>query len=633
MHWVLVFSFVLAGDPAPGPERVTRSYNIRFLTRSVPQFPAEIWPEAGGLVLERWADEDVGAIEFSDEEEEEEAGEMAPPGRGIPAATLVALVRQNIAEDSWANKRNSIEAAGGELVVTQSPDVHQAIVRFLESLRARRARMVTVDVAVVPASSLGEYVDLERPWFADAALEEVVERAGEKGHRLSVTAYNEQTVSGFTGRLSSRLVDSEVNQTGVVPVSNPVVLRLPLGLSVEALPLALAGTDWFRLDLKVTRLEPTGDACRRETFFGDLEFASLREESLETVLLVPQRRTALAGTFTAEATPGKKSEFAVLARVRPFDLVDEKKERADSEETFHLRVYDIGFLGAYPEEHPLLEPDLLVDLISASVEPEAWRDERTSLSLEGDGRFLHITARAATHQSVRAFLKKLLRDRARVATLEIEEFEAPLDVLLELRRQAGAGWELGADWRREGPGRKLRPVLRAAVAGALGTRMVAQGYESRDFVADIETVSGGTGFSVTEMADPVVVSAGTGFQLTASVASLHRPDHLAMDAKLDRCRTRFEKTAEVLAATEIGPAELPPRASREKKDDSPEPERQTVWLPFVLDLPDQRQLPCRASLALRPGRPAILKVEATGDGLGRLVVATVRVAAAFEEGR
>src|SRR5688572_20291300 len=177
MHRLLAVTFLssasallCAADPS-GVVRALRVYDVRFLTRPVPQLPAGEWPRAGDLVLHDGYEAETSApISFTSEAVGEE-DHSVPPGAGIPTETLVALIRQNIAEDSWANDRNSIEARSGELHVVQTAEVHASIEGFLAGLRGRRARMITVDVAYVPSTALGGAEEPGGPSIGDDEME------------------------------------------------------------------------------------------------------------------------------------------------------------------------------------------------------------------------------------------------------------------------------------------------------------------------------------------------------------------------------------------------------------------------------------------------------------------------------
>lgn len=602
-------------------ERVLRTYTISFLTAEVPQFPSQDVPSAGSLlpgssgIREAALSITFGAGLCEDHE--------VPRGTRMAPEALVDLIRRNIAEDSWWNERNSIEANDQELVVTNAPEVHAAIDALLASLRARRARMFRVDVAVVPADLVSGRGPEAAPWIEGAELERVLGKAGERGVHLSLTAYNEQTVSGFSGSRSWTLSDAEVNQTGVVPVVNPVIEVLPVGLTVEVTPLAVEGTSWLTLALEVTRLAGAGTPSKRATFFNEIESMPLREESLRTSILLESGRTAVAGRFEEMLEDGKKADFAVLVRARRTDLQDEAPD-PERTERFFLRVHDLGLAllppGPGAAEGPL-DGELVELLLRTNVEPEAWRDERASVSVSGE-RFLHVVATRETHEAVQAWVEDLLRSAARVAVVEIEVHEGPATAVLDLVESAGGTGLLDAAWLQSPSGQALRRRLHASVQGRVGGRMVARGFEARSYLGDVNTVSGGTGFSIIEIADPEMLSAGTGFDLQATASSRLAEGRYSLDLCLDEAATRFGRFVDIVVPSEIGPAEP---AGPADGDEARAPRRRVAWLPYRIELPEQSRLRCRASPSLPAGRDRVVEVVESAPGQATLVVAKVVV--------
>ncbi len=623
----LLFCFLLAQSP----QRVLREHDIRFLTDPVPQLPARDWPSAGRLALEAWAAPSReaaggrGSINFESGAAEDSSD--VPPGVGLSPEGVVALIQQNVSEDSWANELNSIEQEGGKLIVVQTPDVQEAIRRLLEALRARRGLITVVEIACVPVEALGPLAASPEPWIDAGEFDAAIDRAGASAVRLALTAYNEGRVNGFTGRTISRVVDHEVNQTGVLPVVNPVVERIPLGLTAEVRPVAIAGTDIHKLELRIVLLQEAGTAVRREWFFGELDLVPMAEDFIETTLLLPAGNAGLAGFFRSGDGLGRL-RFAVLARVRPQEVRTEAPSQRP-EGDFQRRIYDAAFLlEPFPGEKTGLASETLETLVRASADPEAWSDERANLSMESE-RFLHATARVSTHAKVKATLDGLIRERAAVGILEVRSFEGPLAEMLAVRAAAEAGYLLPEKWA---PGGKLTEALHAVLVGALGGRMESRGSITRKFVGNAECVSGGTGFSVLSMPDPILASAGNGFSLEGSIRGPHDSGLLSLVVKLNEARTRFENSVDLLLPANIGPVDRTPPKSGEGGKDKPasRPLPATRWLPFTVDLPGQDYRHQESRVAAPRGRAVILKVESTSAGQGRLVVATARTANALE---
>ncbi len=155
--------------------------------------------------------------------------------------------------------------------------------------------------------------------------------------------------------------------------------------------------------------------------------------------------------------------------------------------------------------------------------------------------------------------------------------------------------------------------------------MRATASPSRTYVADIEVITGGTGFSILKMFDPVVQSAGNGFTLEARVGSLLGKEYLSLFMAFEKCRTRFDRQANFFARI---PGAGAGQATREAaKGSSP-----VAVLPYVIDLPDQEAMIKRNMAALPAGRPVILELRKSLGGQGRMAVVTARVEA-LGEGR
>lgn len=620
----------------PAEERVLRSWDISFLTAEVPQFPAREWPTAGSLIAGSahygpygaYGDYGGGALVFGLGDE----GDALPEGARVAPDALVELIRRNIAEDSWASTLNSIEANERELVVRNVPSVHAAVEALLASLRARRARMFRLDVALVPAEAVGERDPEREPSLEAEAFDRIVAAAGERGSRLGLIAYNEQTVSGSTGKLRAARTDDEVNQTGVLPVVNPVVESLPIGVTVEATPFAIPGTDWLELELRVARLREAGEARTLPTFFGEIESVPLHEDSLETTLLLASGRTAVAGVFEATRLDGKREEFAVIVRARRTDLDGGRAAPPPVAETFHLRIHDLGtaLLGGAGEP-AVLDEETVETLIRTNVDPEAWKDERASLSV-GAGRFLHVVARDETHEAVRAWAGGLIRKACRIALVRAEVLEAPASAALGIARLAGSSGLLPEGWREGDAGRALRARLRLVAQGKLARRIRARAFDARSYLADVNAVSGGTGFSIMEVPDPEVRSAGTGFELEARARPLLDPGRHELELRLDEARTELSRSAVVLLPAQLGsgiPAAAPSGSAAET---GPLVMRRiSVPLPYRVELPDWTALRCAASVVLPAERDVLVRIAEGEPGRAVLVVARVRVLPAFGE--
>jgi hypothetical protein len=450
MNWLITACATVLLGPTEDPARVTHAYDIRFLTEEVPNLAPSTWPSAGRLLLPGRDDDTVSPITFTEKldgfalRRDDSTSTMLAEGISVDPDDLVELIRSNLAEDSWSNTRNSISASAGSLIVTQTPDVQRDIGTLLETLGARRAHMATVEVLLLPSEAVGK----EKPLISDDELEMLVRRAGAMAQRISVTAYNEQAAGFFRGGRRSVLLGAKIDQTGVVPVLNPVVVTLPLGLTLEVVPLAIAGTDWTRVAIRVARLRETGKLAPDVTPIGEFQNVRATDVAVSTTLLVKPGLAACAGVFADLDEDASERRFAVFTRVRPLRLRQDREAAKPADDAYTLRLYDIGFVtGVVLGDEGGLQADHLAEMLPHVVDPDAWEDERASVSAPLDeGRYLKVVAKSRTHTAVRAWIGEQIARRGRLGSVVVEELRGPLTSLLALRAQAESGMYLADGW-------------------------------------------------------------------------------------------------------------------------------------------------------------------------------------------
>jgi len=635
---------------SPPPEsatvrRETRIFDIQFLTEEIPDFPLEDPGALGALLLcspdteeeaeaagdfafgareepagryweGPWADEDIFVGGFA-------AGTavltgMEPPiprWTRIDPKALVELIRRNIAEDSWANQRNRIEADPQALTVHQTPDVLDDIERLLSTLRARRARMVSIEIAIVPAEALDAATRDGSPFLSSEAFDRILARAGDRGTQLSFTAYDGQTVSRHIGTQRVMIRDSEINQTGVSPVINAVIQTIPLGYLAEVRADAIADIEWIALHARVIHRALAGEPEIRKEMFGEFEFAPVSERSLSTSTIVRSGQAVLAGYLRGDAA--SVGSIAALVRARPLAL--EKPGGAPAKAPAGLRaaMYDVEFLlRAARAISPGLsgwpaDPEDLVRMIRAGIEPESWSDAR--VEIDADEKRLTVYQRPTVHAAIAAMLERWRRDVLAVASIETWILRGKKGALVPFILAAGPDGTLPEKWTGLAGGAGLRIASEARLAGVPGEKMSSFGWVARTYVADYENVSGGTGWTVSEVPDPIIVSAGTGISLGSAVGIL--PGDIAL-ARL-RCvdaSTRFDRTTTVnmswgLSAESVIRAGSPLPAEKREKDAS-----LTVFIPAKVDLPSQQAWVFDRVQTIPSGRPVL--VEARSDGAG-----------------
>ncbi len=613
--------------------REIQTFDIAFLTEEIPDFPLkdclmlrrgleltapdEQARDSGGTGGFGFADEKDRDVEstsplsvrshmdgymdmgFDGREIAEES--VHGPWTRITPAVLVSLIKRNIEEDSWANIRNAIKADSRTMVVRQRPQVLKRIGSLLQQLRAQRAQMMSVEVAVVPVSVLEEAHPGGTPWISSDAFDALVSHAGTQGKKLSLTAYNGQTVSGHSGRRRSILTDFDVNQTGVSPVINPLVRSIPLGMLVQVRPTSITGSNLISAELRLIRRRFSGDPERQEGPFGAYECARIAEMMLTTKVVLENGSAMIAGYL--QGSPEKDHDCAVLCRVRSLTLSGKMQEAVKAPaDTFHIRRYNLNpvFQSAGESTAPFTRlpgnPQDVITLITGTIAPDSWHDRRASI--EANARELVINQQPSIHRQVSALIKEWTRRAAAMATVETWTLTGDDRAVNLFCARAGPGGSLPEAWRDAASELKLNVKTHTCISGLMGKELSLMGNVTRTFVADYECVSGGTTWTLTAIPDPIVDAAGTGFNLYSMVSPLPGAQ-AGISLRAFQAATTFENTALFMAPWEIrtSSSTVPSPSDDENEEDEEADEdeqqlqsqgaSQVVFVPTMIDLPEQ----------------------------------------------
>jgi len=301
-------------DPAPEPEPVRlrlRIVDVQDLTSRPSDHPA---PSVGLGVGGGGGGAGGGAggvLTFADAPDE-------TPCAGVDADTLIELIEQRLGDGL---DEGSIEFSSGRLILRLRSDEHAAVDEVLASLRRERGGLIDLEIRVyrLPAALFGELRDgsaaLDDP--GEAALAEAV--AGGRADLLSshrVVAHDGQLVSVRRGDSRSVVGDLEINQTGVVPVLNPVVTVLREGLVVECRPILERRTRRVLLDVALSLSRVDDVASRRAVGEVELEQPRLEIARTSSTSTVPLGRGALLGGAFATGHPDE-SPLTCVVYVRP----------------------------------------------------------------------------------------------------------------------------------------------------------------------------------------------------------------------------------------------------------------------------------------------------------------------------
>ncbi len=642
--------------------RQVRTFDIEFLTEQIPDFPLEPAPLRRGLELTApdeasgFTSGDMGFSPFSDEdarqdwdvasqsplsvhstdamvpvsvfsgsEDEDPAGSL---GRITPG-NLVALIKRNIAEDSWANTRNVIEADAAFLMVRQTPDVLNEIEALLKTLRARRACMTNIEVAVVPASLLGEKQRAASPWISSREFDALLARAGKQGKKLSLTAYNRQTVSAHSGERRSILTDFDVNQTGVVPVINPLLEVISLGVLVQVRPMAITGSGWTGLQLEVIERRLTDKPIQHTGPYGDYEFTSVAEARLVTEVVVENGNGMIAG-YIEGPLEGIEPK-AVLCRVHSMSLteVQVQKQKA-GQDTFYTQRYDLEPVfrcagqGADPFSRLPANPRDVVTLITYGIALDSWNDARAKI--DANEKQLVVCQRRPVHDKIKECVGEWIRKAQEMVRVETWTLSGTPNAVSAFLSRAGPGGSLGEAWRAAALNHELEIKTHTCITGLMGKMLSLIGWVTQTFIADYESVAGGTTYMPSGLPDPIIDAAGSGLTQYSRVYSL--PSETAMvDLAAVQSKTVFKDRGLVMAPWELMPSVSSGLSSPAKKGDKEgdaaddaesekgkqeevlSPGQVYVFVPATVDLPRQQLWKVNRRSRVRWNEPTIIEAH------------------------
>ncbi len=310
----------LEDKPAPEPvfeeQRLVKLYDISPLTRGVQDF--------AGMRLELTAPGGAGAALAG------ASFTLEDPANQRTSESIINMIRNRIAAESWGNRRNRIEeAAPGTLLVRQRPDVLKEVEKFLSDIITARAQVITTEAAIVgfrkgsraaweakiPAFGLGGYFIPKDQ--ADELLKETHKggdvRLVEWGE---ITSYPQQRV--HMARLEEEVAVRDLEpMLGVASsLADPVVYVVSSGFVLDVRPHFIRGTEQVGVELRVQRTEhQMGEGVMVPPGIGPIQLPS--ETSFGRVSTVACKE----GHWTLVAIESRGSgddaeDFALILRAR-----------------------------------------------------------------------------------------------------------------------------------------------------------------------------------------------------------------------------------------------------------------------------------------------------------------------------
>src|SRR5262249_4733598 len=133
----------------------------------------------------------------------------------------------------------------------------------------------------------------EGPLLAGSVFEEAL--ADPRSRLLSVVARDGQRVGSASKDVQPLVVDHEVNQTGVIPVTNPVIDAPFAGDRLEVCPSSMPGENAVALDMSVGRCRVTARKTTLGLDWGDLELPITDETLISASTVAVPGKTLVLG--------------------------------------------------------------------------------------------------------------------------------------------------------------------------------------------------------------------------------------------------------------------------------------------------------------------------------------------------
>jgi hypothetical protein len=252
----------------------------------------------------------VGGVLCFDDEEDNTLGV------GISPDKLVELIEFELGED---DAEGSVEYSGGQLMVRKTAAGVAKIKALLDRIAVDRGGLVDLEVRIyrMPPTFFAK-VRHEANGLSDAG-EALLNKAVADGkvglissHR--VVAHDGQRVYVRRGGSQSLVADLEVNQTGVIPVLNPVINVVSEGLVVELRPLVDRARKVVMLDaaLSLSRLRSPIEAREIKGVELDLPFMDIARTGASACVTLG-RGALMGGVFKIDQS-GKPMTCVVYVR-------------------------------------------------------------------------------------------------------------------------------------------------------------------------------------------------------------------------------------------------------------------------------------------------------------------------------
>lgn len=612
--------------------KVTRSYDIRAVTDAPADSGFLLGPQGELVFQPRGAEARADVPTFGDErllkpkpdakqvtfdDEEVEATDWAE----VRAEEVIVLLARELGLPE-GGEPEGVRYHDGRLFVHATPDVHEKIGRFIAELRRQvRSGSVRVECLLVPPEVLER---LKPGWRAAAPAidDEVFALAllDKRSRLVSAVARNGQIVTAGSTEIDALLAKHDINQTGVIPVSETVVEAPLAGDRLQVRPFRLPGEEAVLLDLAVGRFQVTSGKSTPSALWSDLDLAVTAETLLSTTTVIQAGKTYVAGSLG-----GEEGSVALVRVHLRGETTAAPPGRTGNR---YRRSYNVSpLLRASPHrawwDHDSdtgqwVSTDELIELIMmATGGEEFWDDDANEI--ESSPGQLHVWASREAHRAIDQLLEEEIHRHTRVVALDLEVLEARRDLAARIQAQAEDAFLLAEDWRKILEGVESVKRSRYTLTGVNGERHALRLAKLGTLVTGVDNVSGGTGFAIVEMPRPVVSTCGEGAEFRMQVdlathgdlARLHLQGVEATILEIKSVKARYPSITETLTSKSDRAGQTSVSAPR------------FVVNEVQLSLPRQKVVYWQLDRELPLDRDVILESSAEGEG-ARLLVARVR---------
>ncbi len=423
-----------------------------------------------------------------------------------------------------SNPDEQVRLEGTALSIRASAEEHERIAERLEPLTAA-SEPVGIDAVLAPA----EVLDAAFPgWRASGpeglpveALEKALADPQSRSFRLEARS-GELVASG--GRTIGLFhAGSEVNQTGVLPVSNPVLVTPMAGARLEVLPVLLPGGGRVWLDVRMGSFHPEAEPRVAGDEWGRFDFPRV-DETLVATRLMAERGKAIVAAVMEEGAP-----CALVLRVAaPRTVAARRGSPAGRIAVHHLAPllsqggnFPWPFApekaeageGMRPPESEGIRSRLLAAL-GEGFEDRAGDGKRICSALSDR---MVVAGPPDAHATVEAILGREAGERSRMVAIEVVAVEAPAPALTRIRGLTeggpGGGGVLPVGWETVVEALKDVRLHRFAVRGCHRAVHAVRQARVRRFLTEYSRVSGGTGYSTVECIQPETSSCADGAEM------------------------------------------------------------------------------------------------------------------------